>query len=53
MHTQFLGELEDMYNWLMTCPACSESRVKLIAKVNHLLDVPDHIYIPEGRLWIS
>jgi hypothetical protein len=36
-----VGEVEDVYQWLMKSPAWSESRAKLIDKVNCLLDVPD------------
>ena len=37
-----LGEVEDVYHWMMRCPTWRESRAKLIEKVKCLIDVQDH-----------
>ena len=34
-----LGEVEDVYHWIMRCTAWRESSTQLIGKVNCLIDV--------------
>ena len=36
-----LGEVEDVYHWMMRCTAWTESRTLLIEKVNCMIDVPN------------
>ena len=36
----YLGEVEDVYHWMMRCPDWRENRAQLIGKVNCLIDVP-------------
>ena len=36
-----LGEVEDVYHWMMRCTAWTESRTQLIEEVNCMIDVPN------------